>query len=356
MHSYRKLLRKNLLYIAFPVVLVLSALLLLLLQTSRLEMFTFREMEESKTEEMYYKAGQRNVVIHFNDLKSAGFSQMSGDKKSGEYFYHMEDGRIKLVLLTTSTAEKYRAGKMNQKPIYVRIVKDEVTVRHFEGEYAETLGIGQEELEGIGSPYVFDETEYPRIRILILRIASYAISGLLGALMIYVILAMIHPAFCFEAWSLKQYGKVSRMIRRLDREMGKKLRFHQDNVTVTENYLIVSYISRIDVVRIDDIKYLSKHVEKRRRGLAKPIHVYRLTASNADDLFFEADFFDEEIINDVIYYMRGEPLLEYEEQIRKEKEEEEDQIADRVSLEEKRQQELEEAKRELDELFGPDEE
>ncbi len=354
-YSFSKLLRKNLLYLAFPVVLVLSVLLLLLQQVARLETFQTGTMEDTAEVKEFFNSGQRNVSVILPGLKSTGFSQMENDKERAEYFYRMEGKEMQLVLLKKSTANEYRRGELEKRPIHVRIVKDEVAARHIEREYANTLGISGESMDGICSVYIFDETEYPLMRIRILRISSISIAILLALLMIYVILATAFPALNHEARVLKRYGNVGRIVRRLDREMEKKLKFHQDNVTVTENYLIVSYISHIDVVQIDDIKYLSKHVEKRKRGLGRPIHVYRLTASNADDLYFEADFFDEETVNDVIYFMRGEPLLEYEEYVQKEREEEENEMAEKLREQEPEAVPAAEAE-ELNELFEEEQE
>ena len=350
-HSFNKLLRKNLLYLAFPVVLVLSILLLLLQQVARLEVFQTTSMDDLSLVKTLYASGERNVSVTLGDLQSAGFSQTEGDKETAEYFYRKVNGKMQLVLLKTSTAQKYRKGELAGGEVRVRIGKDEVAAQHIEHAYAASLGFSQGEMTGVFSPYILDETQYPLTRIRILRIASISLSALLGLLMIYVILATAFPALNQEAWILKRYGGVARTIRRLDREMEKQLKYHQDNVTVTENYLIVSYITRIDVVRIDDIKYLSKHVERRRRGIGRQIHIYRLTASNGEDLYFEADFNEEDIVNDIIYYMRGEPLLEYEENVRREKEAEENALAEQESESEK-EAVSEEKQKELEELFS----
>ncbi len=355
-HSFRKLLRKNLLYMALPVVLILSGFLLLLVQVSRLEMFRTHTMEDPSLIREYYSSGQMNVSVTMEGLKSTGISVKEGDKETAEYFYLIMDKKVQLVLLTEKTAKSVRADGKAPLSLHANIVKDEVTAGYMEREYAASLGIETDEMTGLCSVYVFDETAYPRIRIQLLRYSSIGIAVLLGLIMLYVILATAVPALNHEARVLRRFGRVGRYIRKLDREMEKKLRFHQDNVTVTENYLIVSYITHIDVVRIDDIKYLSKHIEKRKRGFGRPIHVYRLTASNADDLYFEADFFEEEIINDVIYFMRGEPLLEYEEHVLKEKEEEENEMAQRQQESDLlAEEEGREAEQEIDNLFDDDE-
>ncbi len=351
-HSFRKLLRKNLLYMAFPVVLILSAFLLLLFQVSRLEAFQTHTMDDPSQIREYYNSGQKNVAVTLDGLKGTGVSVKEGEDEIAEYYYYVSGNRIQLVLLSDQTAKKLRTNDVKSLDMHAEIVKDEVTAGYLEREYANSLGIDRDEMEGFCSEYIFDETGYPLFRIRLIRISSIGVAVLLGILMLYVILATAFPALNHEARVLRKFGPVGRYIRKLDREMEKKLRFHQDNVTVTENFLIVSYLSRIDVVRIDDIKYLSKHVEKRKRGLARPIHVYRLTASNADDLYFEADFFDEEIINDVIYFMRGEPLLEYEEHVLKEKEEEENEMAEQQQESDMlAEEEGRESEQEIEDLF-----
>ena len=344
-HSFRKLLRKNLLYVTFPLVLILSALLLVVFQISRLEMFRTTALSDYTKVGDYYAAEQKNVTITVSNLKSLGFSRTDGEKKTAEYFYRIENGRLQLFVLSEASARRYRSNQMEHRPLTVRIEKDEVTAQYIEREYAQSLGFTSDDLEGFCSVYVLDETAYPRMRIVIVRVAVITFSVLLGLLMLYVILALSFPTLNYQAWTLKRFGHIGRYIRKIDREMDKKLRYHQDHVTVTENYLIMSYISRIDVVRIDDIK----HVEKRKRGL-RSIHVYRLTASNADDLYFEADFFEEDIINDVIYFMRGEPILEYEEQVMKEKEEEENRIAENMRELEKEAEEEEMAEEIAEEI------
>ena len=353
-HGFRRLLQKNLLLLTLPGVLVLAGLLLLLGQVSRLEHFQTVEMEDSSYAKEYFLSEQRNVEVRLDGLTATGFSYFVGDQEEGEYFYRLRNDVMELVLLKKSSANRLRSGETDSDIYNVRLIKDDVTSGYILSEYADALGIGAEELSGLGSVYIFDETAYPLVRIRILRISMIALAVMLGILVVYVILATAFPVLNFEAGCLKRYGSKNRYIRKLDREIAKKLKLHQDNVIVTENFLIVSYLTKIDVVRIDDIRYLSKHVEKRRRGVGRPVYVYRLTASNADDLYFEADFFDEGIINDVIYYMRGEPLLEYEELSEQERLKEEAEL-ETVIAEERNREAVLDAEKELYEQFDKEE-
>ncbi len=353
-HGFRRLLQKNLLLLTLPVVIVLAALLLLLGQVSRLEHFQTVTMQDSAYAEEFFLSGQRNVEVSLPGLTSTGFVYMVGDKEQGEYFYRIHKDMMEVVLLESDTAAKQRAGAVEGDLFTVRLIKDDVTAGYILREYAQAMGTPAEEFFAMGSVYLFNEIAYPRTRILVLKIVLVSLTVLLGVVVLYVLLATAFPVLNYEALVLRRFGKTGRYIRKLDREMEKKLKMHQDNVWVTENFLVVSYLTHIDVVRIDDIKYLSKHVEKKRRGVGRPVRVYRLTASNSDDLFFEADFFDEGIVNDVIYYMKGEPLLEFEEISERERLEEEERMEE-VIAEEREREEMLDAEQELYEQFDRDE-
>ena len=99
-HSFSKLLRKNLLYMALPVVLILSAFLLLMSQVSRLEMFQSHSLDDISRLREYYTSGQTNVTITLEGLKSTGISVMENEDPVAEYFYLMVGGRMQLILLS----------------------------------------------------------------------------------------------------------------------------------------------------------------------------------------------------------------------------------------------------------------
>lgn len=352
-HGFRGLLQKNLLLLILPAVFILVAFVLVLVQISRLEHFQTGVLEDTSYAKEYFLSGQRNVEVYLDDLHSTGFVYVIGDKEEGEYFYRIRKGTMELILLTKSSAARVRNG-LDGDTYRVRLIRDDATAAYIEQEYADAMGIARGELAGLGGVYLFDEVAYPRVRILLLRIALITLSSILVALMLYTVLAVAVPALNWEAGVLRRFGKRSQMIRRLDHEMEKHLKMHQDNVIITEKYMIVSYLTHIDVVRIDEIKYLSKHVEKRRRGVGRPMNVYRLTASNGQDMYFEADFFDEGIINDVIYYLHGESLLEYEEMQEQARIDEEERLQDELEEEQAREA-IRDAERELIEQFDRDE-
>ena len=69
--------------------------------------------------------------------------------------------------------------------------------------------------------------------------------------------------------------------------------------------MIVSYLTKTDVIRLDNIKYMSKNLVEDEGGMHRKGKVYRLTMSNPDKMFYEVDFTSESLIDDVVRYIRG---------------------------------------------------
>ena len=62
---------------------------------------------------------------------------------------------------------------------------------------------------------------------------------------------------------------------------------HHYNYYITDEYLVISNWRTTDFIRIDYIKYISKHVITKMHGRKQ---VYRLTMSNPEKMFYEHDF------------------------------------------------------------------
>ena len=92
------------------------------------------------------------------------------------------------------------------------------------------------------------------------------------------------------------------MIEQLNKELRDKLYFHYHGIYVTDNFLVATYWFHTDVIRLDDVRYLSKNRVEERSGR----ELYRLTLSEPEtDLFYEIDFREEELIDACVDAIRG---------------------------------------------------
>ena len=170
----------------------------------------------------------------------------------------------------------------------------------------ETLELGTESREKAYSVYVLDQLRYPRMWILMLDVFYYVLHGAIAVLLLYLIIAFYRPQILKQARVIKRFGKVKSVVADLDYEMRNELLYQSDNIFVTESYLIVAYVSRIDVVYLDDVEYMSKHEEIKKNHLfGGKKKTYRLTLSNVEKMYFEMFIDDEQTIDDVAYYIQG---------------------------------------------------
>ena len=105
-----------------------------------------------------------------------------------------------------------------------------------------------------------------------------------------------------QAKKLRAYGRRSAVIEQLNKELRDKLYFHYHGIYVTDNFLVATYWFHTDVIRLDDVRYLSKNRVEERSGR----ELYRLTLSEPEtDLFYEIDFREEELIDACVDAIRG---------------------------------------------------
>ena len=129
-----------------------------------------------------------------------------------------------------------------------------------------------------------------------------ALSMLYVFVLAYVVRLWMRPYKNPQAKKLRAYGRRSAVIEQLNTELRDKLYFHYHGIYVTDNFLVATYWFHTDVIRLDDVRYLSKNRVEERSGR----ELYRLTLSEPEtDLFYEIDFREEELIDACVDAIRG---------------------------------------------------
>ncbi|SEF54088.1 hypothetical protein SAMN04487934_101515 [Eubacterium ruminantium] len=303
--KFTGMLVRNLILMAIPQIIIMVALIFTVMNTRRQEKVIVHDMDSLDEIEEYYIEGKINVIFTVEGLKYAGFDSVLEGEKLGQYFYKYVNGKVYFFLLNNESAEKVREGRSSK--LRFRIQRDKAVSEHIMNEYIESLNLQNVNMEGTSSIYLLDQLKYPGTWILALKIMHYALVTSLLVLLFYILIAASNPSVIRQARPLKRFGKVRGVITDIDREMRKKLLYRSDNIYVTEGYLIVEYISRIDVVKLDDVRFISKNEMSIRKGLfGKKKSRFQLTLSNVEKMYFEMFIDDEQTIDDVIYYIRGE--------------------------------------------------
>ncbi len=342
--TFSKILRRNSIMIIMPLAIIVFTISLVAFQLSELREFRSFDMHEASSADTFISAGEINVTFEAEGLMKAGYDYLKDNKKVGEYYYLFEDNHVWLFALKNISGRNLTEGKHTLK---VRLTVDEPVMNQIIQDYSAQLKTDSRNLTGFVDPVIFNEFEFPEIKIMIIKYIYYAGVIVAALTVLYLLAILCSPAASFQARFLTKYGSRRKTIKELDEELDEKLLYKGENTYITDNYLVAAYVTHVDVVKLDDIKYLSKHVEE-IKGLFKKKIIYKLTASNVEKLYYEQCFSNEEVLDKIIYYIRREDIVDETEELERDKTKTEEFERDKNKSEENEKDKIESVEIERD--------
>lgn len=300
--KFEKLMMKNTLAVVVPIMAVLIALIILSVRYSffhqlrSYEIGNIERVDERLVQ--LYESKTTSVKYVAKNLYYTGYNYYVDGKVKGAYYYSIYDNYMLFFLVKTTDPVMF----IEEKALKGRIIKDTVVTEHMMAGLTETSELDLSLFEGFVGPYVISEPDYPYVYASIVYIVVAAFVGICVLLMCYVSFLWTHPSRHPQARQLRAYGRRVTIIKELDEELSNHLLYKLHGVYVTEKYLVASYLFKTDVIRLDDVRYLSKNRVEKSNGR----EIYRLTLAEPDtDLFYELDFKCEPEIDDVVEAIRG---------------------------------------------------
>ena len=126
------------------------------------------------------------------------------------------------------------------------------------GQFADQAGIDKNILAGYCSDYIISEVGYPLnfiVMVYILFIAPIAISIII---LMYTMYIRINPLAHPQVKQLAIYGKPGEILQDINIQLAGHLLYKKKNIYITQKYIIINYLSKTDVIKLDMVKYISK--------------------------------------------------------------------------------------------------
>ena len=303
--KFERILLKNTMAIVVPAVAVLFVLSFLLTRFSVFAQIKNINLDAYSDFEVgvkgLYENNTTNVTATISDLYYTGFDYIVNGEVKGGYYYSLSKEKMCFYLLSTDSPEEY----IERVSIKGKIIKDSVTLNHIIQRLSADNKIDNDYLKGYCFEYIISEPDYPESYIVMLKV-FFVVPIILEVLIIlYALLIWFEPKLHPQCKQLAQYGQIDAIIDELNSQLRNQLLFRKNKIYITRDYMIVNYIHRTDVIKLDYIKYLSKNLVEKKEFLSGTDEVYRLTMSDPDKIFYEVDFLSEGLIDDVIGYIRG---------------------------------------------------
>lgn len=301
--QFDTLLIKNTLAFAVPAIVVLLVLLFMFLHYPVLEQAENVKIENTEaiqqTLQNLYAKNTTNVEYTAKDLYYSGFDYLVNGKIKGAYYYKFEGNMMQVYLLKTAKPKEY----IETVTMQGKVIRDTVVPQYILTKLVSENNLDMEFVDGYVSEFLISEPDYPYSFIWMIYVIFYMPIIVSVLILLYTIFVWFNPMLHSQVHQLECYGEPEEILVELNLEMKNHMLMRKSNVYVTENYLIVSYLTRTEVVRLDAIKYMAK--EEVQGGYFKhPESVFRLTMSSPEQFFYEVDFGSEELVDDVIDYVK----------------------------------------------------
>ncbi len=302
---FQRLLMKNTLAIAIPAIAVFVILTFMFSRYPLLDQIRCHDVatmtDADITLGLMYAEKTTNVSYEAKNLYYTGFDYYVDDKLSGAYYYTQVGNRYLMLLVKTDNPSM----EIAERTVKGRIQRDSLTADHIISGLAQETGMDPAHVANLVSEYIISEPEYPYAYVIMIYVFFALPIAIAVIILIYTFAVLLKPALNGQARQLRVYGDPSEVIADLNKEMRRKLAMKQNNIYVTENYLIISHIAKTEVIKIDAVQYISKNEAEGHRTL-RGAPAYRLTLSTPGKLFYEIDFDNEEIVDEIIAYIQGD--------------------------------------------------
>ena len=250
---FTKLLRRNLIAVLIPILIIEVLIILMVFQLNVLEEYSCQRINSLEGVDLLYEEGVQNISFLCEEVPEyCGYDEVKEDGEIVGGYYYIKDGdNIRLLVLTTKTYLNLTSG--GSYDVYGKLVRDDMKIEHIEDdlddELAKKIGQSSDAFKGYIKPIIINEVEYPATKIAIIEHSAAVISVVILLTVLYSIVAFACPwiimGFDYKPAASKRVDAIDI----LDEEMDERLENENGNVFTTENFIICAYLSHIKVIK-----------------------------------------------------------------------------------------------------------
>lgn len=287
------LLLKNTIMALLPAVVILLIIIASMAHYNLLGNLEFHQIKNLEDLDAAYYDNIENVQITFQEIDNMGYDYTLNGKKAGSYYYAFLDGKCVILLVDSDEARLYDYTVKGQ------LKQDNTMYNYLLGQCADAVGFSLDQMKSVTYRFVISEVDYPRVFYGIVKTAFYLA-------VLIVVFSIVEGLVCIAfPWLHPQMRKLKGVSSRrliagdINRQIHDAVRFDRGNVIVTKKYLIISTWMYTDIIILKEIEVISKHKERKKVFLGEKT-VFKLIISNSRDMFYEHEFKNEDILDEMI--------------------------------------------------------
>ncbi|MBR6349439.1 MAG: hypothetical protein IKR67_02720 [Lachnospiraceae bacterium] len=224
----------------FPVIICIIMVVLLLVIPSK-NVFSPTEATSIGQIKEIYSKDEGYVDFSIDDLLYTGYDYYSGSTPVASYYYSVDANSGSLCAFFLIPLEKGQSPQevINHYSAKAKLVDDDKYFSTFLAAYASDIGWSTQGLiEASGGFLVSDPDYHPEIFV-ITRILIYIVLLLCGISILANIIVFFVPHLHHSCRRLRIFGLDGSDVSYIDRELVKNVVIEEDNIVVTDHFLVI---------------------------------------------------------------------------------------------------------------------
>ncbi len=287
------LLFKNTVAILIPAIIVFAVIFWVTYRYPIVFRLSTHPVESLEEMQDWYEKECYNIRMDISALNYTGYDYYENGKQIGAYYYAFMGNECVFFLIRTKEPE----STIKQTVVQGKMLAESASMDAMKHEFATAMNLDYETFNALVNPIMVSEIDYSYLEVLLLWlliIIPYVITGwMILRSVVWTIQPYKHPS----TKVLADFGDRRLVYEEIRSQFHNRLVKHNYNYFFTEEYLIISSWWKTDFVRIDFIKYISRHVIQTHHGKKQ---LYRLTMSNPEKMFYEKDFASEACADEIM--------------------------------------------------------
>ncbi len=260
----------------------------------KIENYSINSIEEL---EQVQEQGYNNISMNIKEAMYSGYDYYENNNRVGSYYYTIIDGKGLLVLIKgrqpLDVLENYK--------LKGKIISNNPSLEYITNQFSKDTGLDYGDIDNIIYNSIVSEIDYAYVYnfFVYFMVLFPAIITILAVIAncVFAYNPYMHP----QARQLLAFGtSKEEVINELNSQIRNRVVSRSKHAIITEEYVIIHNWIATSVIKIDYIKYISKHVVNAKvfgnRG--KPL--YKLTMSNPEKMFYEYNFRELDEIDTII--------------------------------------------------------
>lgn len=284
------LYRKNIIVVMVPLIVYIVIMTYLWLTYPVLQRVNPESVTSLAEIDRLYDEHSYHIRLQFHKLEYTGYNYYKNDKLAGAYYYGFLEDKSVFVLCKTEKGEI--PEQLENYAVRAKVLGKNTSLEYIVNQMILESDFSYENIEPIVYDKLLSEVDFPFWYQLSVQVAVFVPYGIAILIVVCSLIWLRYPWKSPFGRQLGRIGEAGYVYQEINNQCRNEVLFQTKNYMVTKEYLIISSWIRTDVIRIDYIQFLSRHIIKKKLLLFFTKTVYRLTMSNPEKLFYEHDFQD----------------------------------------------------------------